>query len=1154
VDVVRKNASVRPYGLSVYSAASGAAESDTTVFIEPPRGMEVQSPGLEIMLGASVERSLMDVLFGPARWYQADCQRAAAGVEGTVSDLLAGVALQQLLGKAREGNGPEAQGLDSRIRGAIGSLVAAQTDDGGWHWAKAGAGNHFTTARVAWALGLAKKAGYKVPDDAMNKATARLKALLSALPNSDNESTAVVLHALASLGQADFAVANRLQRNRAALSHAAMTYLALAFAEMDRKPMAREILVALSQRGWAGAWRERCLPPNQADAEVRALVCYAEQLVDPASPRIKEHVDWLLAHRVGYRWAPDKATGPATLALSRWFARTRFDGAKYQIAIFVNEALLETIEVDPSAGTKLVAVPADRLAKQGRQRVQFRLTGRGRYAFQCVYGGFVPADKLKSTREDWYVGRGYQPAALEVDGKPLPRGFDILTGQYQHFTNPLTQLPVGLRTDVTIEFHRRQAALDEPGAHPYFVLTEPIPNGTTVIESSIHGDFERYEIGPGEITFYIGARYVGGNPYFGPIGYQLGGYLPGEYKVAPTVLRDAYRPERIAVGGGASLAVLPQGAKSKDDYRLTPRELFELGKIHYGKREFKTAIDRLAELFTTWNLNADAYKETARMLLDCHLELGPAPAIVKYFEIIKEKHPDLEITFAKILKVGGAYHEIGEYERSYLVFRATVEASFSKESEAGGFLEKQGEFLRSVAFMQRLIAEYPPEPYVAGASYALAQRVYSKAPDAPADPKLRERRIGKVELTRQAVAMLDEFLTEYPDDPAADQAAFAQATALLDVKGYKQAIERCEQFARRYAKSDLLDNYWYIAGYCHYALGDADAAIEMCRKVAEAKRPEKATGRMIESPNKNQAIYILGQVYHSLGKAADAIKEYRRVAELYLDAKQAIEYFTRKAVALPEVASVKPGDPAAVELKFRNVASADVKAYRIDLLKFGLLRRDLANITAINLAGIRPYYETALKLGDGKDYRDRTQSLSLPLKEEGAYLVVCRADDLYATGLVLVTPLTLEVQEESESGRVRATVKNTVVGRYLPEVQVRVIGSSNSEFTAGTTDLRGVFVADGINGRSTIIAKLDGKYAFHRGKEWLGSQPQSGGQSEGAPARAPAAGAPAMRKADDSGLLDNVRQGNRMNQQIQNENLDNFYKNPKKGIDAKSAY
>ncbi len=215
------------------------------------------------------------------------------------------------------------------------------------------------------------------------------------------------------------------------------------------------------------------------------------------------------------------------------------------------------------------------------------------------------------------------------------------------------------------------------------------------------------------------------------------------------------------------------------------------------------------------------------------------------------------------------------------------------------------------------------------------------------------------------------------------------------------------------AKSDLVDSYWYIIGYCEFAEGKHEAALEMCRKVADYKHADKTTGREVESPNKWQAIYILGQIYHSLGEAAAAIREYRRVEDRFADAKEAIAYFLRKSIELPEVTTVKPGDAAEVELKFRNIASCDVKVYRIDLMKFSLLQRNLGGIVQINLAGIRPLHEASVKLGDGNDYRDRDKKLALPLKEEGAYLVVVRGEDLHASGLVLVTPLAVEVQEDA---------------------------------------------------------------------------------------------------------------------------------------------
>ena len=105
----------------------------------------------------------------------------------------------------------------------------------------------------------------------------------------------------------------------------------------------------------------------------------------------------------------------------------------------------------------------------------------------------------------------------------------------------------------------------------YLVVTEPIPCGCSVAADSVQGGFERFEISPGEITFYVGSRRHGGS-----IRYDLVGYLPGAYRAGPTVVRNAYRPGELIASAAKSLAVLPLGAESKDEYRLTPRELFEL--------------------------------------------------------------------------------------------------------------------------------------------------------------------------------------------------------------------------------------------------------------------------------------------------------------------------------------------------------------------------------------------------------------------------------------------------------------------------------------------------------------------------------------------------------------------------------------------------
>ena len=84
-----------------------------------------------------------------------------------------------------------------------------------------------------------------------------------------------------------------------------------------------------------------------------------------------------------------------------------------------------------------------------------------------------------------------------------------------------------------------------------------------------------------------------------------------------------------------------------------------------------------------------------------------------------------------------------------------------------------------------------------------------------------------------------------------------------------------------------------------------------------------------------------------------------------------------------------------------------------------------------------------------------------------------RGDNLYASGIVLVTPLELEVLEEPASGRVRVTVRDARTKDLLPKVQVKVIGSGNPQFFSGETDLRGVFVAEGVQGQVTAVVRKE---------------------------------------------------------------------------------
>jgi hypothetical protein len=214
-------------------------------------------------------------------------------------------------------------------------------------------------------------------------------------------------------------------------------------------------------------------------------------------------------------------------------------------------------------------------------------------------------------------------------------------------------------------------------------------------------------------------------------------------------------------------------------------------------------------------------------------------------------------------------------------------------------------------------------------------------------------------------------------------------------------------------------------------------------------------------------------------------------------------------------------------------------------MRLYLTRRNLDAIAGIDLAGIKPFYSATIKLGDGQDFDDKARAIDFPVKKEGAYLVMVRGDDRYASGILLVSPLELQVLEEAESGTVRVTVRDARTKALVPKVQVKVIGSANSSFISGETDLRGVFVAEGVRGQVTAVArKGSSQYAFHRGTTSVGPPP--------AAPNAPAAAQPPSSEHSDLGR--NVQGQNTTNQERQLQRLEERYKGQDNGVKTKDAY
>ena len=624
-----------------------------------------------------------------------------------------------------------------------------------------------------------------------------------------------------------------------------------------------------------------------------------------------------------------------------------------------------------------------------------------------------------------------------------------------------------------------------------------------MIEGSVQSSASSYTLADNVLTFYF-------SPETGlsMISYELSGYLPGRYRALPTKIRGAYDPGVVHLGQAGDLQVLAPGERSTDPYKATPDELYARGKALFQGGRLAEAAEPLEELFGGYGLNDATAKDAARMLLTIHIKDYQPRKVVQDFEILREKGPELIIPFDEVQVVGRAYRDIGEYERAYLVFRAIVEASYLEDAQVGETLRQRGKTLDATAYLLDLWRESPNTASIESDFFGLSQILAGAATRANTDPTLRREMadagVTRSELILQTIRMIQIVLTQSPKNPLVDEASLALLGSYLELEDFESVVRLAPRFAKLYPKSTFLDSFQYSEALGQFSLGKYDRAIEVAEAIAKATYKD-ANGLDQPSPNKWQALYILGQIYDARRNPARAVEYYKQVADRFADASGAVKALTRKGLKLPEVSLVRPSGVAPAEvptttskpgvsLDYRNIAEVDVKVYPVDLMRLYLTRRNLDGIAGIDLAGITPTVEQTIKLGDGADFAEKVKALDLPLTKEGAYLVMARGENLYASGIVLVTPLEVEVLEEADAGRVRVVVRDARTKDLVPKVLVKVIGTNNPTFFSGQTDLRGVFVAEGVNGQVTAVARKDaGQYAFYRGTMHVGTMPSAAG-------------------------------------------------------------
>ncbi len=962
----------------------------------------------------------------------------------------------------------------ARLRRALRHLVITQRSDGGWALNRQmSESDPVMTARAMRALARARKIegalGWNFPQAGYQKALEVLKGYLVSLPPDDFVRRVEVIYALAHEGQAQIPQVHlqRMHRLRDNLPLGAKAMLGLTWNLLERPEKAAElgkqVRSALNQAASGKiifSWQRRWSDPTCERA--RALELLAQ--VTPSDPLVERGTRWLLDGGTAFGWLfPDQAEA-VTAAVGKLLAAPK-QNERFRVTVSLNGSKATTLSfpsADGGYGKSLAIDP--HLLRTGDNKLELHLEGSGSCFFLATLSGYRAEAKPPAEQTAVTLERHVEALPQSFRGHEIAGGFSVVSSG-SVWTNEIERIPAGRRVRVTLKIKRNFASrLD------HCVLSERIPPGFEMVEGSQGGSLAHMARAGRRLAFYLSSP-----GYIQTISYILQATNPGSYSFAPARLISVINPGTSVLSPGREFSIDPPGAKEPDK-RTTPDELYHLGLAAADEKLPDMVIEKLEQLYEKFKLRENVARDVQARLLFASIELKDSQRIVKYFELAKEKNPDLVIPFDKIGPLQAAYREVGSHEAGLHLDRGVCDARFMSEVHGVGILETQDEIAEAIDLLRDQLDSYPDSEPAARATYAFSQVLFDRADRLRSGEPLSG--FDRPGLIDQVVELMSRYLGLFPADPQAPAAVYSLASALLERGRPGQAIDWCQAGLHRFPETDLSPAIAYLEAFAHFKLGQYGSSLKLCRQVVD------------ESPNQenqDMARYIMAQIYHARGELERALPLYKMVQDSFRDAEETVQESQKTLLAVPEVITVSPGERPTLTMTVRNLERINLRAYRVDPMNLYLVKGSLSDLSAVNLAGIKPVLATTLRLRKrvGITHEEK-EPLRLPGK--GAYLLLLHAGSHSVHSLVLLGGLSLDVTEIADQGRVRVTVR-TARGRPLPGARVQLKGSQDERFIVGQTDLRGIFIASGINGAVTVIARQAGAFGLYRGTENLEGQP-----------------------------------------------------------------
>jgi uncharacterized protein YfaS (alpha-2-macroglobulin family) len=359
-------------------------------------------------------------------------------IEQTVSRFLPNVMTYRALKKLGLEDKELATRLPQQVSLALQRIYTQQHYDGGWGWWLNDESDAFLTAYVLLGLNEAKRAGFAVDQEVMDRAArflsgslkrpAELKQppplsppTLGGMKGGAN-TQAFILYVLAECGKGDLGRSVALYERRQMLGNYGKAYLAMALGILapEQRERVDAILSDLTSAAVLSAtgahWEEETADywTMNTDTRSTAIVLAALARLSPDSGIAPNVVRWLMVARKEGHWLSTQETAWSLIALTDWMVATGELEADYAYRVSLNQKVLSEGRVTKAdvRETRKLQVEVAQLLKEEANRLLIQRaepTGKGRLYYSLYLRYFLPVEDVKALSRGIIVARQYSP-------------------------------------------------------------------------------------------------------------------------------------------------------------------------------------------------------------------------------------------------------------------------------------------------------------------------------------------------------------------------------------------------------------------------------------------------------------------------------------------------------------------------------------------------------------------------------------------------------------------------------------------------------------------------------------------------------------------------------------------------------------------------